>query len=76
MKIEINYNGKKYDDITKAVVDQMKDQMLDLIKPFESEIKKEGGKVILNFPYDLSDASLKVTGISDDLEQKINTALK
>lgn len=51
-------------------------RLQDTIKPFESEIHAEGGKVTISVPKDLENIKLKMDGLSEEFVARIRQAFK
>jgi hypothetical protein len=58
----------------KAIHEGITQRLKDTIKPFEGEIRKEGGKVTISVPKDLKNMKLQVDGLSDELVVRIRKA--
>ena len=79
ISIDITYNGQRFESINdalnKAMADGIKNMIIEKLKPFESEINKAGGQISINIPKDFKDIDFKVTGITQELKDKIISAL-
>jgi len=80
MDLKIKYNGKQYGDFKDAVTDAMingvKDQFKEALKPFGKEIEKYNGRITINIPRDFKNAAVEITNIPDDLKNKIIATLQ
>ena len=83
IKMTVSYKGREYKDFEKAIfdatVDGIKKVMADKMRPFKSDIEKEGGHIILNITGDSISTlggQLEVKNISTDLKNRINAVLK
>ncbi len=82
MSFEITYKGRKYRNAGDALRDQLEDAKVegvveltrDKIRPFESEIKSQGGTITIDFDKSL-EGELRIEGISDELKRKIEATL-
>lgn len=77
--LQINYKGKTHnlkDVIQEMAVDQMRLYCEEKIKPYMKEVRRQGGKVIINIPYNLKDPNLKLIGLTEELQSKILAAFK
>lgn len=83
MKIEINYNGKSYDDIKdaveQAVIDGATESIKKSISTFKEEIEKNNGTVKIEVSGTVEADDLKVIvtldDMPDDLIDKIENSL-
>ncbi len=73
--IMIEYKGISQ-SLEKAIVEQMKDQIKQKLKPFESEIKSQSGEIIINIPTDFDNIDIRVINISEELKNRIIASLK
>jgi hypothetical protein len=77
--IEITYNGKKYneigDAITQAVVDIIKNNFEESIKPFTAEIEQHNGCVNIDIPTDFKNAKISFVDLPPELISRITDAL-
>lgn len=78
LNFEINYEDKKYSSLNDISDKDFKDRMKDVLKkvePFNDEIKKHEGKLIIN----ANGNPLKVTtaqiGLPNDLYEEIKKAI-
>jgi len=78
--LEFIYDGKKYENfentLNKAVIDGMKKTVIESLKPFEAEINKHGGRVIVNIPKNLENADIKFKGLPDELIKRIEESFE
>jgi hypothetical protein len=85
MKItmEVKYKKKRYEDIEDALlvaaIDGIKETMKENLAPFENEIQREGGNVIIKIDGESLETlggQMRITNISEELKTKIETHLK
>lgn len=78
--IKITYNGRSYNSISdalqKAVVDGIKESVTKSLRPFESEIRKAGGHVIVDIPSNMKNMKIQFKNLPEELIDKISKALK
>jgi hypothetical protein len=79
LKIEFNYNGRNYNSISdvmqKAMVDGIRENITNALKPFESEIIQSGGNVQVNIPENMQNMDLQLNNMPQDLIDRITKAL-
>ncbi len=77
--IKVTYAGKNYESISdpmkKAAVDGIKDKIAATLAPFEQEIRRNGGNIIVNIPEDMQNMKVQVTHLPDDVKGRIMRAL-
>jgi hypothetical protein len=79
INIKITYNGKSYssisDAIQKAMVDSIKESIMKTLRPFESEIIKSGGHVVVDIPSNMKNMNIKLKNMPQELVGRITNAL-
>ena len=78
-KIEYTYDGKHYDNLMDAVVfaaiGQIKEHFEKSIAPFNEEIIKNKGRVIVNIPKNLGDPNIQFKNLPQGLIDRIVKAV-
>ena len=77
MSVMITYGGKGYDEVdeqSKAVLDIYSSSIFAKLDELEEEINNSGGTVSVDINQQLNKVSYQATGISDDLNKRIDEA--
>lgn len=78
--LKITYDGKSYSSISdamqKAIVDGIKESITKSLRPFESEIRKAGGHVVVDIPNNMKNMNVQLKNMPPDLIDRINKALR
>jgi hypothetical protein len=78
--LKITYKGRNYSSITdaiqKAMVDGIKETITKSLRPFETEIRKTGGQIIIDIPDNMKNMKVQLKNMPQDLIDKITKALK
>lgn len=80
INIKITYAGRNYnsfgDAIKDAAMDGIKESITKTLQPFESEIRKSGGQIMIDIPESMKNMKVEVKRIPEDLKERIMNALK
>ncbi|MEO9257161.1 MAG: hypothetical protein ABI207_02195 [Crocinitomicaceae bacterium] len=78
--IKFTYDGKSYssisDAIQKAMVDGIKESITKSLSPFESEIRKAGGHVVVDIPSNMKNMNIQLKNMPQELIERITKTLK
>lgn len=78
--IKITFNGRNYSSISdalqKAMIDGIKESITKSLRPFENEIRKAGGHVVVDIPSNMKNMNIQLKNMPQDLIDRISTALK
>ena len=78
MDLKITRNGKRYNNLEEAFTDSIQDAVREhinkILAPYRSEIAKENGSIVIQEKED-GDLDIKISGISDELKEKIEKDL-